>query len=113
MLPEEHRLLCFWAQPHLAGDVFHIITNPSVLGFLELSLGDHERAERWLSPLPELLTSRGIVEPGIYPFAPDLVEALVGMGDLDRPGRCSRRSSTIPRSSTACRRSPRLRGAAG
>ncbi|MGZ8583620.1 MAG: hypothetical protein ACXWXG_09870, partial [Actinomycetota bacterium] len=44
------------------GDVFHVITNLSVLGFLELSLGDHERAERWLSPLPELLTSRGIVE---------------------------------------------------
>lgn len=68
------------------GDVFHVITNHSVLGFLELSLGDHEGAERWLSPLPELLTSRGIVEPGIYPFAPDLVEALVGMGELDRAG---------------------------
>ena len=35
-------------------------------------------------PLPDLLASRGIVEPGIYPFAPDLVEALVALGDLDR-----------------------------
>lgn len=55
-----------------------------MLGFLELSLGDHEAAERWLQPLPDLLASRGIVEPGIYPFAPDLVEALVALGDLDR-----------------------------
>lgn len=68
------------------GDVFHVITNRSVLGFLELSFSHHERAERWLAPLPELLSTRGIVEPGIYPFPPDLVEALVGMGDLDRAG---------------------------
>jgi DNA-binding CsgD family transcriptional regulator len=66
------------------GDLFHVITNRSVLGFLELSLDDHEAAERWLRPLPDLLGSRGIVEPGIYPFAPDLVESLVAMGDLDQ-----------------------------
>lgn len=65
-------------------DRFHVITNRSVLGFLELSLGNHEAAERWLRPLPDLLTSRGIVEPGIYPFLPDLVETLVAVGDLDR-----------------------------
>jgi ATP/maltotriose-dependent transcriptional regulator MalT len=66
------------------GDLFHVITNRSVLGFLELSLGDHEAAERWLRPLPDLLASRGIVEPGIYPFVPDLVEALTATGDLER-----------------------------
>ena len=52
------------------GDLFHVITNRSVLGFLEISLGDHDAAYRWLDPLPGLLESRGIVEPGIYPFVP-------------------------------------------
>ncbi len=66
------------------GDAFHVITNRSVLGFLELSLGHHEGANRWLEPLPDLLDSRGIVEPGVYPFVPDAVEVLVGLGLLDR-----------------------------
>jgi DNA-binding CsgD family transcriptional regulator len=66
------------------GDLFHVITNSSVLGFLELSLGDYEASSRYLERLPELLASRGIVEPGVYPFVPDYVEALVGIGHLER-----------------------------
>ena len=66
------------------GDLFHVITNCSVLGFLELSLGDFEASSRHLERLPELLASRGIVEPGVYPFVPDYVEALVGIGHLER-----------------------------
>ncbi len=65
-------------------DLFHVITNRSVLGFLELSLGDPAAAHRWLEPLPDLLAARNIVEPGIYPVVPDAVEALIGIGEIDR-----------------------------
>jgi DNA-binding CsgD family transcriptional regulator len=66
------------------GDLSHVITNRSVLGFLELSLGELEASSRYLEPLPDLLGPRGIVEPGVYPFVPDYVEALVGLRQLAR-----------------------------
>jgi len=66
------------------GDLSHVITNRSVLGFLELSLGDLEASSRYLEPLPDLLGPRGIVEPGVYPFVPDYVEALVGLRQVGR-----------------------------
>jgi DNA-binding CsgD family transcriptional regulator len=65
------------------GDLFHVITNRSVLGFLELSLGELQASSRYLEPLPDLLGPRGIVEPGVFPFVPDYVEALVGIGRLE------------------------------
>ena len=61
-----------------------MITNRSVLGFLELSLGELQASSRYLEPLPDLLGTRGIVEPGVYPFVPDYVEALVGLRQLGR-----------------------------
>lgn len=70
------------AQRH--GDLLHVITNRSVLGFVEVSLGDLDLADTFLEPLPGLIHSRGIVEPGIYPFVPDAVEALTGTGRIDR-----------------------------
>ena len=66
------------------GNLMHVITNRSVLGFLEVSLGDADSAATFLEPLPGLLGSRGIVEPGIYPFVPDAVEALTAGGRIDR-----------------------------
>ena len=66
------------------GDLLHVITTRSVLGFLDLSLGDHDSAAKVLEPLPGLLHSRGIVEPGIYPFVPDSVEALTATGRIQR-----------------------------
>jgi DNA-binding CsgD family transcriptional regulator len=65
------------------GDLFHVITNRSVLGFIEMSLGDFKAAHAFLEPLPSLLDSRAIVEPGMYPFIPDAVETLIGIGDLN------------------------------
>lgn len=70
------------AQRH--GDLLHVITTRSVLGFLDVSLGELDSAVTFLAPLPGLLDSRGIVEPGIYPFVPDAVEALTGTGRVDR-----------------------------
>lgn len=66
------------------GDLSTVILTASVLGFLELSLGDVEAAVRSMDRLPDLVGRRGIVEPGVYPFVPDYVEALVGMGQLGR-----------------------------
>lgn len=70
------------AQRH--GDVMHVITNRSVLGFLDVSLRDADSAVAILDPLPALLHARGILEPGIYPFVPDIVEALTAIGHTDR-----------------------------
>jgi DNA-binding CsgD family transcriptional regulator len=65
-------------------DVFHVLTNRSVLGFVELSLGNTEAAERWFEPLERLTVDMGLEEPGAFPYVPDEVEALVLTGDLDR-----------------------------
>jgi DNA-binding CsgD family transcriptional regulator len=63
-------------------DVFHIVTNRSVLGFLELSLGDQASAHTWLTPLVGLTERWGLEEPGAFPFLGDEIEALIGLGDL-------------------------------
>jgi DNA-binding CsgD family transcriptional regulator len=47
-------------------------------------LGELQASSRYLEPLPDLLGPRGIVEPGVYPFVPDYVEALVGLRQLGR-----------------------------
>jgi DNA-binding CsgD family transcriptional regulator len=56
----------------------------AALGFLELSLGDHGAAHAWLDPLVAMTEEMGVREPGAFPFVPDEVEALVGLGELDR-----------------------------
>jgi DNA-binding CsgD family transcriptional regulator len=55
-----------------------------VLGFLELSLGDSAGAERHLSRAVEVTDSLGIREPAVYRVHADLIEALIGTGELDR-----------------------------
>ena len=55
-----------------------------VLGFLELSLGNVADAELHLSRALELIESIGVLEPGVFRVHADLVEALVGVGSLDR-----------------------------
>jgi len=57
--------------------------NRWVLGMLELSLGDPARAWQSLKGLPELADEVGIANPGVYPFLPDVVEALIGLDRLD------------------------------
>jgi DNA-binding CsgD family transcriptional regulator len=64
-------------------DHFEVIANGSVLGFLELSLGNAPGAHEHMAPLLELAERMGIEEPGIFPFLPDEIEALVGLGRLD------------------------------
>ena len=55
-----------------------------VLGQIELSVDDPPAALRWLEPIADILQQRGIGEPGVHPFLPDLVEAWAAVGHLDR-----------------------------
>ena len=66
------------------GDRWNEIRCRSVLGQLELALDDPAGAHVWLEPLPELTEGMGLREPGVFPFVPDAVEALVGLGELDQ-----------------------------
>ncbi len=73
----------------------------SVLGFLELSLGDAGRAHRHLGPLAEHVAEAGIFEPGALRYLGDAVEALAGVGDIDLASRITddlaRRSAELDR----------------
>jgi DNA-binding CsgD family transcriptional regulator len=55
-----------------------------VLGFLELSLGRLAETDRHLSRAWQIGESIGLAEPGQWRFHPDLLEALAGLGELDR-----------------------------
>jgi DNA-binding CsgD family transcriptional regulator len=63
------------------GDETFRIQNTTVLGILELSLGNAAEAARLLRPLADLLASRGHREPTAYPVLPNAIEALIGTGE--------------------------------
>jgi DNA-binding CsgD family transcriptional regulator len=73
----------------------------SVLGSVEISRDDHVGANAWLDPLPELTAAMDLREPGAFPFVPDAVEALLGLGELDRAeelaGRLDRQGQELGR----------------
>ena len=54
-----------------------------LLGLLELSRGDAERAHVSLATAHALLDAAGIREPGYLPLLPDLIESLVALDRLD------------------------------
>jgi DNA-binding CsgD family transcriptional regulator len=58
-----------------------------VLGFLELSLGNHTAAVRVLRPVPDALDDAGFGEPSLCTALPDLIEALSTLGELDEAER--------------------------
>ncbi len=66
------------------GNLWAEVENRSVLGFIALSVGDVDEVVRVLDPAERLLFRSGIAEPGALPFIPDLAEALVSLGQLDR-----------------------------
>jgi DNA-binding CsgD family transcriptional regulator/KaiC/GvpD/RAD55 family RecA-like ATPase len=53
------------------------------LGHLELAVGNLGAAREMLDPLPEMLRETGLGEWSAHPFHPDLIETLVGLGDVD------------------------------
>jgi DNA-binding CsgD family transcriptional regulator len=66
-----------------AGEIFLLIPNLSVLGFLELSLDHPAEADAYLSRALELEQRMGVREPAYFRLVPDEVEALVALGRLD------------------------------
>jgi DNA-binding CsgD family transcriptional regulator len=58
----------------------------SVLGFVELSVDDHAEAVRHLGGLSAELAAMEVGEPGIVRFPADAVEALIGIGEVERAG---------------------------
>jgi hypothetical protein len=72
------------AQAKAQGDLTFAAQCRWVLGQLELSADDLAAARRWLEPIADMLQHRGIGEPGVYPFTPDLIEAWAATGHLDR-----------------------------
>ena len=55
----------------------------AVLGFVELSLGDHDAAHARLGPLAEAAAAAGLGEPSVVKFLPDEIEALATLGHVD------------------------------
>jgi DNA-binding CsgD family transcriptional regulator len=53
------------------------------LGHLELAAGNLVDAKASLDQLPGLLRPTGLGEWSVHPFHPDLIETLVGLGELD------------------------------
>ena len=65
-------------------DVRLVLRNLKVLGFVGLSIGDNEDAHRWLGQAADLAAANGMVDPGFLRLTGDAIEALVGVGELDR-----------------------------
>jgi DNA-binding CsgD family transcriptional regulator len=64
-----------------AGDTFFAIQNESVLGFLELSVGDARAATERLAPLWPRLVRLGYGEPSAFPVLPNAIHALLETGN--------------------------------
>lgn len=56
----------------------------AVLGFVDLSLGDHDGAHGRLGRAADLVEAAGYGEPGVFRFVPDEIEALLALGDVER-----------------------------
>ncbi len=67
-----------------AEDVVFCMQNLHVLGFVELSLGNHEAAQALLGEATDLMRPRWNREFGDCHMVPDQIEALVALGDLAR-----------------------------
>jgi DNA-binding CsgD family transcriptional regulator len=74
------------AASEVAGDAVFRLHVEGVLGFLDLSVGDAAAAAGWLRPLPAIYAARGYGQPNVNPVLPDLIEALVILGEPDEAG---------------------------
>lgn len=59
----------------------------SAMGFLDVSVGAYPDALKHLDPLVDGVIEMGIYEPGVLRYLGDAIEALVGVGELDRADR--------------------------
>jgi DNA-binding CsgD family transcriptional regulator len=56
----------------------------SVLGLIELSQGNFERTHAHLGPVAEAMAAMEVAEPGVVRFWANEIEALIGLGELDK-----------------------------
>jgi DNA-binding CsgD family transcriptional regulator len=72
----------------------------TVLGFLELSRGDADAADRHLRPLPGWLQEHGWREPTDFAWC-NAIEAMIAVGDLDEAAVWLARYETLAQRSTS------------
>jgi DNA-binding CsgD family transcriptional regulator len=70
-----------------ARDPWALMMVSGVLGFAELTAGNIEQAEASLARAAELSDSIGLAEPAAWRFHANHVEAVIGLGDLERAER--------------------------
>jgi DNA-binding CsgD family transcriptional regulator len=63
----------------------------SVLGFIELSLDEHQAAHSYLGRLTDATGAFGLAEPSVVKFLPDEIEALAALGEVDRAWSLTRK----------------------
>jgi DNA-binding CsgD family transcriptional regulator len=72
----------------------------SVLGFVELSRGNPEAADGYLTRAADTVAAMGLAEPARYTFYGDQIEAALQLGDMDRAdelaARLERRAEISP-----------------
>ena len=66
-----------------ARDRFFEVHLRGALTFLEVSVGEYAAAADASAGLRQMIAAMGVREPGIFPFVPDRIEALVVLGRLD------------------------------
>ena len=84
---DEARTLCDELRPLAAGSGGAEIDLESILGLLELSLGNFEAADSHLAAALEIFERVGFGEPGHFRVHADAAEAAVAVGDVTRAKR--------------------------
>ena len=80
------------------GHCLYVIGNLVVVGALELSLDNPPAAVAALERAWKLMCDGGVQSPGRFPLLPDLVDALIAVGDVDRAAAIAREHRRISRS---------------
>jgi DNA-binding CsgD family transcriptional regulator len=80
-----------------AGHGLYVIGNLTALGAVELSLDNPVAATAALQRAWELMSRGGVQSPSRFPVLPDLVEALVALGELDLAIKLGREHRRIAR----------------
>ena len=79
------------------GHFLYVIGSLTAAGAVELSLDNPVAAAPPLQRAWELMSGGGVQSPGRFPVLPDLVEALVAVGELDRASTVGREQRRIAR----------------
>ena len=80
------------------GHCLYVIGNLVAVGALELSLDNPAEAVTALERAWQLMSGGGVQSPGRFPLLPDLVDALVAVGEVDRAAAIAREHRRISRS---------------